>query len=762
MTLTTRLAIAMITLVAIAVSAVGWLSYRNLERALLPRILDRTETHSLLVATDLQSYAQGARADVAGFRASAAAKGMVLARLNGGIDPVDRLSEATWRERLLARLVAELQAKPAYSKFRFIGVGDGQREIVRVDRQGPNGAIRVVPDAELQQKADRPFVDATLKLGPDEVYISPVDLNQDHGVIETPHVPTLRVATPVAGPDGRPFGIFIINVDMRPAFDRVRAAVRPGAAIYAVNSRGDYLVHPERSRELGSELGRPGNWPADFPELASSLGATHTVARIVPDKAGRLGGAALAPAMLAGREWVGIIETVPNALVLAPLAAIQSSSMLVGLIAVLCAAALAVLVARSLTRPIVQLTAAVERTGRHDPVSIPLGARGEIGVLAQAFARVMGEASSKTEALEREVQEHRRTEAARDHYAARERLFSAAVESSNDAIITTSLDGTITGWNPAAERLFGFTAAEAVGKSIDLIVPADRTTEAHEILGRVGRGERIQHHETTRLRKDRSQVEVSLSISPIKTPSGAIIGASKTATDITERKRTEHALSQEIEERRRIFESSQDLILVSDSKGMLMQVSPSAEAILGYLPAEMIGRSAIEFIHGEDLDNTRAEMRGSRRGQHSRNFDSRYVHKDGRIVTLSWMGTWSDPVKRHFFIGRDMTESRLAQETLRESAQLARGIIDTALDAFVQMSENGNVSDWNSQAESIFGWSRSEALGRNLSELIFPRFTAALTSQASNASCAPEKATSSDAGSQSTPCGATARRSRSN
>ena len=74
-------------------------------------------------------------------------------------------------------------------------------------------------------------------------------------------------------------------------------------------------------------------------------------------------------------------------------------------------------------------------------------------------------------ALEREVQEHRRTEAARDHHAERERLFSAAVESSNDAIITMSLDGTITGWNSAAERLFGYTAAEAVGENVTLLVP---------------------------------------------------------------------------------------------------------------------------------------------------------------------------------------------------------------------------------------------------------------------------------------------------
>jgi PAS domain S-box-containing protein len=199
-----------------------------------------------------------------------------------------------------------------------------------------------------------------------------------------------------------------------------------------------------------------------------------------------------------------------------------------------------------------------------------------------------------------------------------------------------------------------------------------------------------------------------------------IIGASKTARDITEIRRTQHALRQQIEERRRIFESSQDLILVTDPKGTLVQVSPSSEAILGYLPQEMVGHSAIDFIHGDDLDNTREEMRTARRGRQTRNFDSCYVYKDGRIVTLSWMGTWSEPVRRHFFVGRDMTESRRAQETLRESEQLARGIIETALDAFVQMDESGSILNWNSQAEKIFGWSRSEALGKNLGLLIIP------------------------------------------
>ena len=258
----------------------------------------------------------------------------------------------------------------------------------------------------------------------------------------------------------------------------------------------------------------------------------------------------------------------------------------------------------------------------------------------------------------------------KEYYTARESLFSAVVESSNDAIITQALDGTITGWNPAAERLFGFTATEAVGNPTTLIVPPDKHAEVHEILRRVGSGEAIEHHETLRLHREGRQVDVSLGISPIRSATGEIVGASMTARDIGESKRTQKALNQEIEERQRIFETSQDLILVTDSAGNFVQVSPSSMIILGYTPAEMIGHSAIEFIHRHDLETTRDEMRSARRGQQTRNFETRYVHKNGQAVMLTWMGAWSEPVRRHFFVGRDMTEKLAAEAQFRQAQKM--------------------------------------------------------------------------------------------
>jgi PAS domain S-box-containing protein len=121
-------------------------------------------------------------------------------------------------------------------------------------------------------------------------------------------------------------------------------------------------------------------------------------------------------------------------------------------------------------------------------------------------------------------------------------LLGAIVDSSDDAIVSKDLNGIITSWNPSAERLFGYTAAEVIGKSITIIIPADRLEEEPKILARLKRGERVDHFETIRQRKDGSLLDISLTISPVKDAHGSIIGVSKVARDITERKRAQAAL----------------------------------------------------------------------------------------------------------------------------------------------------------------------------------------------------------------------------
>lgn len=128
-------------------------------------------------------------------------------------------------------------------------------------------------------------------------------------------------------------------------------------------------------------------------------------------------------------------------------------------------------------------------------------------------------------------------EAAKAYRAIAAQHYAAIVESSDDAILSKDLDGVITSWNRGAQRLFGYTAEEAAGRSVTIIIPTDRHDEEPMILERVRRGERINHYETIRQRKDGSLLDISLIVSPIKDEKGEIVGASKIARDITQLKR---------------------------------------------------------------------------------------------------------------------------------------------------------------------------------------------------------------------------------
>jgi PAS domain S-box-containing protein len=152
---------------------------------------------------------------------------------------------------------------------------------------------------------------------------------------------------------------------------------------------------------------------------------------------------------------------------------------------------------------------------------------GAVNMLVDISARHRAEQSALAEAAERIVGEQ-----------AALRL-AAIVESSEDAIVAKDLNGVITNWNHGAERLFGYAAEEVIGQPITILIPPDRLDEEPEILARIRRGERVEHFETVRRRKDGSLVEISLMISPIRSRTGEIVGASKIARDITERKRAE-------------------------------------------------------------------------------------------------------------------------------------------------------------------------------------------------------------------------------
>ena len=550
MRLSTRLAIAMVGLVLFTAVAVVVLSYRNLEAEIVPRALEVIEGRTRLLAGKFAEHTQRAVDDLPGLRAAAALSGILRARESGGFDPVDGVTEETWRQRMADQYAAELAAKPAYYKIRVIGVEDGGREIVRVDRSGAAGTIHVAPDSELQHKGDREFFTAAIGLRAGEIAISPIELNQENGVIEIPHVPVLRTSTPIYTPDSKLFGILVINLDMRPIFEQVRSGGRLGAKTYVVDSRGNYLVHPDRSREFGFEFEMPFRWQDEFPDFVRVLGpdrinlaSTETIVSASTDaidSGGESCGTAISWVRLATGAMsprVGVLQVLPNAVMMEPAAAVRRSGVVVGLVSVLWAGALALLLTRSLTTPLAQITVAVEGLAHDRVTALPTDAGGEIGVLARVFAKMAGEVRDKTVLLEREVDERRRVA----------EVLNNTFSSMQDAVIMIDKNGNVMLSNPAAARL-GVTpgvtpqtwqsAYEILSTDGETPIPLDQWP-----LIRASQGEIIKDCEIImRSRKDGKSITLVGNGGAIQ--SGTAKGAVMVFRDITESKETARQLLQ--------------------------------------------------------------------------------------------------------------------------------------------------------------------------------------------------------------------------
>jgi PAS domain S-box-containing protein len=182
--------------------------------------------------------------------------------------------------------------------------------------------------------------------------------------------------------------------------------------------------------------------------------------------------------------------------------------------------------------------------------------------------------------------ERGKIEAALRESEERSRWFASIVESSDDSIVSQTLDGTITSWNRGAERIFGYTAEEAVGRQITSLIPPDRRDEEQAIFERIRRGERVQHYETVRRHKDGGLVEISLTVSPVSNAAGEIVGASKIARDITERKQSDEqiaALAREAEHRaRNVLATVQATVNLSKSdtpEGLKMAIAGRIQAL---------------------------------------------------------------------------------------------------------------------------------------------------------------------------------------
>jgi PAS domain S-box-containing protein len=295
--------------------------------------------------------------------------------------------------------------------------------------------------------------------------------------------------------------------------------------------------------------------------------------------------------------------------------------------------------------------------------------------------------------------------------------LAAIVESSDDAILSKDLDGVIRSCNSATERLFGYTAAELTGQPVRILIPPERLAEEDDILARIRRGERVSHFETVRLTKDRRRIDVSLTISPVHGPSGAVIAASKIVRDITEQKRARQRQAYLAA----IVESSEDAILAKDLNGIIQSCNASAERVFGYASSELVGRSVRIMIPPErqaEEDEILARVRAGERLDH---FETVRVAKDGRRIEISLSAS---PIRDESgaIIGvskivRDISEQKRLARELAAQQEWFRVTLGSIGDAVIASDPDGRVTYMNSAAQTLTGWTVADASGRALADV---------------------------------------------
>lgn len=265
------------------------------------------------------------------------------------------------------------------------------------------------------------------------------------------------------------------------------------------------------------------------------------------------------------------------------------------------------------------------------------------------------------------ITEQKRAEAARSQLA-------AIVESSQDAIISKTLDGLVISWNAGAEKLFGYTAEEMIGHSIAFLLPADRPDEEWQILEQLKQGQQFRQYETVRRRKDGTLVDISLTVSPVKNAAGEIIGASKIARDITVRKRVEAALRESEHKFRALFEQTFQFIALLKPDGMLLEINQAPLEFSRTEREAVVGRPLWEFpawVATVELQKVAKEAITQAAAGH-------FVRSE--VCIPDAQGTWTDfdfsvkPIRDEFgqvvlliAEGRDITDRKRAEEQLRGS-----------------------------------------------------------------------------------------------
>ncbi|HEY6527512.1 MAG TPA: PAS domain S-box protein [Cellvibrionaceae bacterium] len=473
-----RIIAGVLLLLLLATTIQIYLSNQLVRHSVLAELQAQLEAKADSSAKELHYRIDRLYRDVIFLSQTPSAQGIVRASNNNGFDALEQQNTAFLINRLQDRLAAFLNANPEYFRARFIGVADSGREIVRV--QSSAGKIEVARDDQLQQKADRDYFAATIKLKPGETYLSDFNLSQDNGKIEVPHRRTLRASTPIYANNGQLFGIIVISMDMGPVFDKLMEDNLGYITTYMFTQNGDYLIHPMQEKTFGFDLGRSFKWQQD---IAATVDINSKPIYSLPQKKLTLfthGGQAL----YGVQQDVSIEDSTGQERVVSFVYAAHASYISarnsgVNKIILLSAASVAWLISillyiyiRKLITPLIQLGNIAHTIGEGDySISLPKANLREVDQLALAFDTML----RKIIARDNEIIDSNHRLQASLNYA------DLVIESMPEAIIVTNSAGEIIRANRQVTALFGYTSEQLISQPIELLVP-DRYRDKHRSL----------------------------------------------------------------------------------------------------------------------------------------------------------------------------------------------------------------------------------------------------------------------------------------
>ncbi len=300
------------------------------------------------------------------------------------------------------------------------------------------------------------------------------------------------------------------------------------------------------------------------------------------------------------------------------------------------------------------------------------------------------------------------------------RRLATIIESSDDAIISKDLAGLVTSWNRSAERLLGYEETEMLGCPIRTIIPEDRQTEEDEILVKLKRGERIEHFETVRLRKDGTLIDVSILISPIKDGQGVVVGASKIMRDNRERKLMKQALRDAEARTIAFLNNSLTIAWMKDAEGRMIYLSPNYERRFQVTLAEWRGKRDAELWPVEIAEEFRRNDLAVLANEKPIEVMEEATNPDGsRSWWLNCKFPFTDAggVRYVGGLGVDITERVRAERTFKD-------LLEAAPDSLVIVDTEGRMVMVNQQTERVFGYARTDLLDRRIEMLLPERFRA--------------------------------------